>query len=208
MTVESAIRSRRSIRRFLPDPIPVTEIREMLALAGMAPSISNRQMWRFLVLLQDNFRQMLSGLMERRLAELATWPEFAGESQRLRAMRDHTQHFSQAPAVIIVINQGYNSTLERMLVERGMKAWEAERLFSYPDIQSVSAAIAYFTLVAQERGYGTCWMTDVLLVKRDFHASLNLGMDEEIMAAVALGRPADHPRLRERKAIDELIEWR
>ena len=44
--VDRAITSRRSIRRFLPDPVPRRVVAEILDVAGRAPSGTNMQPWR------------------------------------------------------------------------------------------------------------------------------------------------------------------
>ncbi len=44
--VDAAIVSRRSVRGFRPDPVPEATIRELIALAGRAPSGSNIQPWK------------------------------------------------------------------------------------------------------------------------------------------------------------------
>lgn len=44
--VDHAIRSRRSVRRFLPTPVPKKTIEDLLALAARAPSGTNVQPWR------------------------------------------------------------------------------------------------------------------------------------------------------------------
>ena len=46
MNVTDAVRARRSIRAFLPKPIPEATIKEILTLAGRAPSGGNLQPWR------------------------------------------------------------------------------------------------------------------------------------------------------------------
>ena len=48
-TVDEAITSRRSIRAFLPDPVPEATIREILDVASWAPSGTNMQPWRVYV---------------------------------------------------------------------------------------------------------------------------------------------------------------
>lgn len=49
ISVEDAIQSRRSIRRFLPDPVARETVEELLALASRAPSGTNIQPWRVTV---------------------------------------------------------------------------------------------------------------------------------------------------------------
>ena len=44
--VDEALRSRHSIRRFLPTPVPKAMVRELLELAACAPSGTNIQPWR------------------------------------------------------------------------------------------------------------------------------------------------------------------
>ncbi|HEX2695396.1 MAG TPA: nitroreductase family protein, partial [Acidobacteriota bacterium] len=47
--LDTLIRSRRSIRRFLPDPVDREKILSCLEAARLAPSAENAQPWRFLV---------------------------------------------------------------------------------------------------------------------------------------------------------------
>ena len=46
MQIDEAIRSRRSVRRFLPTPVSAASIRHILELAARAPSGNNVQAWR------------------------------------------------------------------------------------------------------------------------------------------------------------------
>ena len=48
--VDAAITSRRSMRAFLPQPVPRTLIEELLAVAARAPSGTNTQPWQVHVL--------------------------------------------------------------------------------------------------------------------------------------------------------------
>jgi nitroreductase len=48
--VDAAITSRRSIRGFLPTPVPEQVVRDVLAIASRAPSMTNTQPWRVHVL--------------------------------------------------------------------------------------------------------------------------------------------------------------
>ena len=48
--VDAAISTRRSLRAFLPTPVPRATIEHLLALAARAPSGTNTQPWRAYVL--------------------------------------------------------------------------------------------------------------------------------------------------------------
>lgn len=208
MSVDEIINRRRSIRKFLPDPVSVTELREILALASQAPNIGNRQFWRFIVITNRDLLRMLGGLVEKRLDEAAYWEGFASQQARLRTMKERAMTFASAPAAILIVRQEYRIPFHEYLVDRGVKSWEADRQFSYPDVQSVSAVIAYLTLLAEERGYGTTWMTDPLIAKKDLQAALETKPGEEIQALLVIGRPDEHPLPKVRRPIDDIIEWR
>lgn len=49
MSLEQAIRERRSVRGFLPDPVPRDTLEEVFSLAQLAPSNCNIQPWKVLV---------------------------------------------------------------------------------------------------------------------------------------------------------------
>jgi len=51
--VDAAITSRRSLRAFLPEPVPRETIEQILAVASRAPSGTNTQPWRVYVLTGD-----------------------------------------------------------------------------------------------------------------------------------------------------------
>ena len=53
MDIVEAIRTRKSIRAFKPDPVPKKVLREILEIASRAPSAMNTQPWEFTVLTGD-----------------------------------------------------------------------------------------------------------------------------------------------------------
>lgn len=59
LTVTEAIESRRSIRRFVPEPMNQDDLREMLRLASLAPSAWNAQTWRFAVVQDPQLKEQL-----------------------------------------------------------------------------------------------------------------------------------------------------
>ena len=59
MDVSEAIKKRRSIRKFKPDPIPEEKIRLLLESARLAPSGTNTQPWRFVVIKDNDTKKKL-----------------------------------------------------------------------------------------------------------------------------------------------------
>ena len=48
MTLAELVEKRVSVRQFRPDPVVPGHIREMVRLAGLAPSPNNQQPWRYI----------------------------------------------------------------------------------------------------------------------------------------------------------------
>lgn len=59
MTVIEAIRTRRSVRAYKPDPIPEEVLMQVLDAARLAPSAGNRQPWVFYVVRSPEVKEKL-----------------------------------------------------------------------------------------------------------------------------------------------------
>ncbi|WP_150668496.1 nitroreductase [Pandoraea anhela] len=62
--VDEAIRSRRSIRAYLPTPVPTTTVADILSVASRAPSGSNIQPWQTYVLTGETLTRLTSRLLD------------------------------------------------------------------------------------------------------------------------------------------------
>ena len=59
LTVPDAIASRRSVRKFVQEPLDQNDLREIIRLAGLAPSAWNVQPWRFAVVQDPALKERL-----------------------------------------------------------------------------------------------------------------------------------------------------
>lgn len=62
MEVLEAIGTRRSIRRYKPDPVPEEALEKILEAGRWAPSASNAQPWKFIVISDPEARRMVGTL--------------------------------------------------------------------------------------------------------------------------------------------------
>jgi nitroreductase len=60
METWDAIRARRNVRTYLPDPIPAAELNRIAEAGWRAPSASNRQHWNFIIVTDRDQLQALS----------------------------------------------------------------------------------------------------------------------------------------------------
>ncbi len=72
MDILEVIKTRRSIREYKPDPISEEEINKILEAGRWAPSASNSQPWRFIVLRNEETK--------KKLADTLTWGRFLSQA--------------------------------------------------------------------------------------------------------------------------------
>lgn len=64
MHVDDAIRSRKSVRRFLPAPVPASTVRHILEVAARAPSGNNVQPWRVYAVAGEARERLCADILE------------------------------------------------------------------------------------------------------------------------------------------------
>jgi len=200
-TLIDTMKTRRSIRKYLPKPVPSEIILDLLESAGQAPSAHNSQPWRFIVLMDENPKHELAKAMAqvwRKHMKKDDTPEKLRES----LIKKSIERFSEAPAIIIAC-----ITMQEMPMHKKRSAQLNERDMA---VQSLSAAIQNILLTASSKKLGTCWYCTPLFCK--IIVQHNLGMPHEIepQALITLGYPAEDPPMPPRKPIEEycfLNKW-
>ena len=198
MEWKDTVAARRSIRRFRPDPVPEESLRAVLEAAISAPSAKNRQPWRFVVVSGAAKEGMLRAMSEGIAREGAG----DGLLPHLHAYAASARHsldiMAQAPVSIFVLNA------EAPAMETPTDMGGVFRSLS--NVQSIGAAIENLLLAAVDEGLGALWVCDVFFAYPELVAWL--GTDRQLVAAVALGVPAEAPSPRPRLPLADVVEWR
>jgi coenzyme F420-0:L-glutamate ligase / coenzyme F420-1:gamma-L-glutamate ligase len=192
------MQTRRSIRRYSPDPVSRETVVEILRAAVRAPSPHNRQPWRFAVLRDLAAKTRLAAAMGERLRADRTRdgdrPDLIdGDVARSRA------RIEGAPVVIVAA-----VTMRDMDRYADQHRAQAEHTMA---VQSVATAVQNILLLAHAQGLGSCWMCAPLFCPDVVRRSLALPDDWEPQALVTIGRPASPGRERARLPADEMIVW-
>lgn len=82
MQFEDALRARRSVRAFKPDPVPYEVVAELLTTAALAPSGTNVQPWKVHVVGGEARRRLEEEVLAHRETEPDTGPEFERNGKR------------------------------------------------------------------------------------------------------------------------------
>jgi nitroreductase len=192
-----AMATTRAIRRFRPDPIPDDDLAAMLFAATRAPSGSNRQTFRFVVLrdgpraarakavLGESFR---AGWRAKQRSD-GYDPETVDDSPRGRltaALQHFVDHFEEIPVVVLPCLQRYRSPNP------------TEGASIYPACQNLLVA-------ARSLGYGgvmTMWHS---FAEDDLRKVLDIPDDAFIAATIPLGRPVGRHGPVRRRPLGDLV---
>ena len=175
MEVLEAIRTRRSVRKFSPEPVPEEALRAVLEAARWAPSWANTQCWEIVVVKDPAKKKALSDLLvpERNPAKEAV---------------------AQAPVLLAVCGKKGISGFYKGKPVTDKGDW---LMFD------VALAVQNMCLVAHSLGLGTV-IVGALDHKRASEV-LKLPEGVELVVLIPLGKPAHEPKTPPRKELAEFV---
>ncbi len=203
-----AVGGRRSVRRFLADPVPREDVRAMVALAVRAANAGNAQVWRFVAVEDEALRAAMRAAVDGALDEMAAWPELEGMAAIVKALRAYSTFFAAAPLVVAVFGLPYQSRGDDLLVRRGLSQEQRDRLRARPDLQSIGAAVQLLCTAAHALGYGSCWMSAPVLAAPAIERLLEMPPAARLVALVPVGLPAAPGGPTARLPLDDVLQFR
>ena len=195
-TFQSLIRTRRSIRRYQPQPIAPEVLRRILESGTWAPSAHNRQPWRFVVLAEPAQREALATTMGNllRVSRLADGDDAADIEGDVS--RSYARITSAGAAIVAFL------TLEDMDSYPDAKRSRAEELMA---VQGVAMAVQNILVAAHAEGLGACWMCAPLFCQEEVGAALGVPGHWQAQALLTLGLPASKGKPPVRRPVDEVL---
>lgn len=190
MDVFEAIHSQRAMRRLKTDPVPDELIWKILDAAIRAPSGSNQQPWKFIVIRDPETKKRIGELY------LEVWSSYrSGQPQqsepdpttaRIYSSADHlANHMGEAPVLILVTSVS-SSALGGASI--------------FPAVQNLM-------LAARALGLGTALTT--MHRGREAQVKELLGIPEEVetVALIPLGWPKGRFGPTDRRPIEQVTYW-
>jgi nitroreductase len=201
------LRARRSVRRFRDEPVDRGAILRLIEAAVAAPSASNKQPWRFLVVeSKERIARMAAAVREATARIASHVPEPSQPS--FRAYGDYFTRFEDAPAVVVPIHRG--SSVLSNLVD-GSLAPEDRDAIAWMERDSglvgTSLALENLLLMAHAMGLGASGMTGPLVAEPALRGILEVPDGWGIVALVPVGHPAEEPTPTDRKPVDKVVRW-
>ncbi|HOD27625.1 MAG TPA: nitroreductase family protein [Syntrophales bacterium] len=180
MDYETLLKQRRAIRDFQDREVPLSVVEEILRETCLAPTASNRQPCKFIVVRDRERMRRLSDVSRRTLlADLDRNPDSPLKAYETYLRDEQVNVFYNAPCLVFILGPDDVRSLD---VDCGLTA-------------------AYFMFAATARGLGTCWIGLGAHLK-DPKVLAELGVPEgcRIVAPLILGYPTAVPPASERHA--------
>lgn len=200
-----AIKARRSIRKFEPQAVPAEMVQQMLEAARIAPSGSNIQPWRFIVVrdleTRQALRQICSGQKFIEEAPLVFVCYAYLERYSVQARKQRRQEFADAGVLETLSGRFADPKFYARISENQMPREVAVR----SALCNTYIAIEHLVLMAAALGLGSCWVGATPSTEK-----LNelFGLDDNYVAAavVPVGYPEGKvPSPRPRLSMDEIV---
>ena len=180
MDTQTCIQTRRSHRTFTEEAVTHQEIEKIVALAAYAPSWKNTQISRYIAIEDKAVREEI---VERFCLPGSNNPAI----------------IRSCPVLIAQTFMKNRCGYERdgsLTTDRG-EGWQ------YYDC---GIAAQTFCLAAHDLGLATVIMG--VFDRKGLQEYLDIPQDQELMALIALGRPADDPAAPRRKDVETLLSYR
>lgn len=225
MDVIQAIKERKSIRAFKPDPVPLDLLKKIIGQAQRAPSWANTQPWEFAVVtgkklkaIQDAFVKRGMGAMQNSQSEVARPPDFPEpfisriKKMQTKEMRGRTSqatkeemearfaknfsHYGATTCIYLLVSKNF------VYQEKGANMWA---------LYDSGAAVQNIMLLATNYGLGTIAQAMAVVYPDIIRKELGITADKLIALGIAIGYPDWSDQVnedyRDREPLDEICKF-
>ena len=188
-------KQRRSIRKFKPDPVTDDEINNILGAGSLAPSGFNCQLWEFVVVRKQEYREAIAG--------------FIKEAQPKRKEGDPPPSlgatgFATAPAFILLYGDPRVRKFGPPHVRKEDTYWE------FIKSASLASAFEHMALAAAGLGLGSMWVSAFHRLKgvdEKTRELLNIPDYLELFEMMAVGHADIEPAPKRMWPLDKSTHW-
>lgn len=196
MTVEDAVRSRKSVRAFTKAPVPLDEIRAILDIARHAPSGGNLQPWKMIVVTGE----ALAAVSQLGQATIAANPRGEAGDHPIYPAKVEEPHRSRRYKVGEDMYAILGISREDKFARLGQMAqnytffgapaaifFVIDKSMGHGQWAHMGMLMQTICLVAQERGIATCMQEAWGMVRDTLAKHFDLPDNDMIYCAMALG---------------------
>lgn len=204
---EQLFSSRRSVRRFLDRPVERATIERLMQLATMAPSASNKQPWRFVIVRDPTVIAQMAEAVRAQIGRVVANMD-ASAIEAFEKYGEYFTRFERAPCVIAPTCRATPILSQLVLPSLEAEAHERVRAMEHTSaVVSTALAIENLLLAAPALGLGASPLTGPLLAADRLRELLRVPSSWELLALIAVGYPDEAPRATERKPVETVLRW-
>jgi nitroreductase len=199
-----AIRTLRSVRRFRPDPVPDTALRDIMDAATRAPSARNAQPWYFVAVRELETKRTIASLYRSAWRQAQAYTAAtdadadikgrAGYARMMEAVDQLAGHLDCAPVLILACLD--TAQLGPMADGKG------HILGAQSAYASIFPAVQNLMLAARGLGLGSTLTTVYAGVEAEIRAVVGIPAQVHIAALLPVGYPTEPFRPTKRKPVD------
>ena len=188
MDFDEIIAKRRSIRKFKPDDIPKDKIDYLLKVARTAPSRTNVQPWRFIVVRDKKVKEELSvaAYNQKIISDAPVAVVIYGDMACWNTVPERTTE---------LVSQACFGNDVKEAADKVLVGWPQHEL-AVTTAKNATIAATMFMLAAVNCGLGTCWVK--LIDDSKVDKVLNVPPSYIPVGIFPLGYPDESPKPRPR----------
>jgi coenzyme F420-0:L-glutamate ligase / coenzyme F420-1:gamma-L-glutamate ligase len=189
------IKTRRSIRQFLPRKVAIKAARQIIESARFAPSAHNSQPWRFIAFENSRLKERLAAHMGKAFrkdleADKVAPPVIA------RKLQDSRERVMASPLCILVCLYDEDC---RTYPDTRRNQFEMQMAH-----QGIGAAIQNMLLTAHALGLGACWLSAPLFCPEAVRKAFKIPKGWVPVALIAIGHSGGKPKKASRHSLRKI----
>lgn len=202
MDLRAAITKRASVRNFTSEKVEIADLKDLIDLARLAPTVNNSQTIEYIVITKNELLKEMGEIVHSKIEEMFGASD--DPNNVVKKVEKFSTFFEEAPALIVVKNKPYTAIIDN-LSDSNYSHNDIDSIRNHPNIQSIGAAVQNILLGAVEKKLGACWLTAPLLAKTELEEKLKIEKPYSLSALIAVGHPKNDVAQRDKKTIDELL---
>ena len=218
MDVVEAIKTRKSIRAFKPDPVPQAVLKEILEQAQRAPSWANTQPWEFAIVTGAKLKAIQDGFMKRGMQDPTsevTRPYELPEPYmaRIRALqaKDRKEMTKEDWENMTLNNFKHYGASTCIYLLVGKPIFQQSKGINVWAMYDSGSAVQNIMLLATNYGLGTIAQAQAVVYPDIIRNVLKIPDDKLIALGISIGYPDwDNPVTQGRTArepLDEVVKF-
>ena len=215
MDVFEIMKQRKSIRKYLDNPVPRADIEDLIRYAGSAPSAINLQPWEYVVTYGEEKDRLI-----RRLKKVHAMKNVSCGPGTSTPLPDKIADRSRRALKVMEPQIAKLDVPFNKFIEEGSCSFYGapvaiivlmDKIFPKLRYLDVGLSVSYLLLAAEAKGLSTCPIGLITEYGDDIKDVLNISKEKEVLLAISLGyedkTAPENDFKTDREPLKEILTW-